>query len=113
MKISLNCAAFNLEWMERNSEELYKMKDFYRQQGVGTRKLYYAKKSGLVIAELLSFRGWQGSVRQITGADQVIPDWFVYDTISGRAKTVINISLSLRMWEFSISGSILGPLFCF
>ena len=77
MKISLNCAAFNLEWMERNSEELYKMKDFYRQQGVGTRKLYYAKKSGLVIAELLSFRGWQGSVWQtyLTGADRVITDW--------------------------------------
>ena len=36
MKIGLNCAAFDLEWMERNSEELYKMKDFYRQQGVGT-----------------------------------------------------------------------------
>ena len=43
----------------------------------------------------------------------MIPEWFVYDSISGRAKTVINISLSLRMWELSISGSILGPLFYF
>ena len=46
MKIGLNCAAFDLEWMERNSEELYKMKDFYRQQGVGTmqkKRLGYCK----------------------------------------------------------------------
>ena len=38
------------------------MKDFYR--GVETRKLYW-QKSRLVIAKLLSFRGWQGSIRQI------------------------------------------------
>lgn len=67
----------------------------------------------MVIASLLFFRGWQGSIWQVTSADQVIPEWFVYDSISGRAKTVINISLSLRMWELSISGSILGPLFYF
>jgi len=42
------------------------MKDFYRQKGMGTRKLYKAKKSRLVIARELSFRGWQGSIRQIT-----------------------------------------------
>ena len=31
---------------ERSSEELYKVKDFYKQKGAGTRKLHYAKKVG-------------------------------------------------------------------
>ena len=37
----MNEAASNLA--VRNSEELHKMKDFYRHKGSGTRKLYWAK----------------------------------------------------------------------
>ena len=33
----------------------------------------------------------------LSSADQQIPDWLVYDSISGRAKTVMKWSLSLVM----------------
>ena len=54
------------------------MKDFYRQKGVGKRKLDQAK-NGLVIAKLLSFREWQGVYQadDLTTADQVIPEYLV------------------------------------
>ena len=54
--------------IERSSEELYKMKDFYRQKGARTRTL--------VIARLLFFRGWQGVYQagHLTSADQTEPD---------------------------------------
>lgn len=47
---------------ERHSKELYKMKYFYSQKGVGTKA---KKKNELFIARLPSFKGWQGSLRQI------------------------------------------------
>lgn len=36
------------------------MEDFYSQEGAGTRKLP-RQKLGLVIARLISFKGWQRS----------------------------------------------------
>ena len=33
-----------IQQIERSSEELYKMKDFDKQKGAGTRKFYQAKK---------------------------------------------------------------------
>ena len=51
------------------------MKYIHRQKQKGTSKFFLAKRV-LVFASLLSFNGWQRSIRQITSADQVIPDWF-------------------------------------
>ena len=51
------------------------MKYVHRQKQIGTSKFFLAIRV-LVIASLLSFNGWHRSIRQITSADQVIPDWF-------------------------------------
>ena len=53
----------------RDSEELYKMKDFYRQMKAGTRKSF-RQRSELVIA--VTFL--EGMAEDLTSADQVIPD---------------------------------------
>lgn len=53
-------------------EEQYKVKDFYRQEGEGARRLHWKKKR-LVITSLLSFRGWQADYLT-SGTVQVIPD---------------------------------------
>ena len=50
---------------ERSSEELNRRKDLWAE-GNGNKQVTRGKKSGLVIAKLLSFRAWQGSVRQMT-----------------------------------------------
>lgn len=55
------------------------MKNIYRQKGAAKRKFYWAKKRGLVIARSLSFRGWEGSVKQITYLVLIrrfLTDWF-------------------------------------
>ena len=63
--------------MDRTTKELDRMKDFYRQKGAGTSKLYLTK-GRLDIAGLLSSRGWQGcQTDDLTSADQVIPDRLV------------------------------------
>ena len=48
-----------------------------RKTFTGSREWELCKKSGLVIAKLLSFRGWQVSVWQtyLTSADRVITNW--------------------------------------
>lgn len=50
-----------MQQIERSSEELCKVKEFYRQEGAGKWILNYAKK-WVIIARLLSFRGWQGMI---------------------------------------------------
>ena len=51
------------------------MKHFYRHKEWGQGSYSRPKKSSLVIARLLSLRGWQGpSGRVLTSADQGIPD---------------------------------------
>ena len=54
--------------MEKNSEELRKMEDFFfSPTEIGTRKLKLGKKkSRLFTARSLPFRGWQGSIGQMT-----------------------------------------------
>ena len=47
--------------IERSSEKLYKVKEFYRQKGAGKGRLNYTKK-WVIISRLLSFRGWRGMV---------------------------------------------------
>lgn len=67
------------------------MKDFYRQERVGIRKLYQAK-SDWVLQSNFSLR--DTGVHQIdylNNADYESPDQSAYDSIFERAKTVINI----------------------
>ena len=102
-----------MNWMASNPahrKELRgtnKIKDFYRQKGARTRN-YAGQKSELVIARSLSHGADYPS-----SADQVIPDWLVEDSISGRANTVIKLSLSLVMWGLALMDSIWGLLSCF
>ena len=42
------------------------MKDFYSQKGSGNKDVTERKKSKLIAAKFLSFRGWQTAARQIT-----------------------------------------------
>lgn len=58
-----------IQQIERNSEELYKMRGFNRQRGAsGTRKSDSTRhKSGLVIARSFSWRGGGGAVGCLTG----------------------------------------------
>jgi len=54
------------------------MKDFSRQKGEGTW-ICTRQKSGLAIARSVSFRRWQGSIRQMTKLvlmRQFLMDWF-------------------------------------
>lgn len=37
---SIHVRQHSTQWTERSSKELYKIKDFYKQKGAGTRKLY-------------------------------------------------------------------------
>ena len=62
--------------IERSSEELYKMEDFYRQEGILERKLL--AKSGLFQTRSLwrKARGLLGRL-YLTSADQGIPDRLV------------------------------------
>ena len=62
----MNWAASNPTDRKVSSEELYQMKNFYRQKGAGTRKLYWQKKGRSVIAKLLPFKEWQGPIWQMT-----------------------------------------------
>lgn len=68
-------AASNLT--ERRSKELNKMKDFYRKEGTGTRKLHLrgGAESRLVTSRARPIKGWQGhQTEDVTSADQVTPD---------------------------------------
>ena len=60
----------SIQQIERRAEELYKMKYFKHRREQG--KEVIIAKSRFAVARSLSFRGWQGSVRQITPL--VIPD---------------------------------------
>lgn len=88
---------------------------FYQQKGMGTEKLYWAKKwlvmarllsfRGwcLVFARLLSFRGWWGPVRKIISLvliRQFLIDWFEI-LFLGNAETIIKSSLSLVVWDLA------------
>lgn len=55
---------------DRRSEELYNVKDFYRQKGARTRKLYWAKRQ--VGYCKVTCREWRGSICRLTNADQAI-----------------------------------------
>lgn len=89
------------------------MKDFYRREGAGIRKLYQAKKwvdyckvtSVQVKAEVYQ-------VDSLSSADQEIPDWLVQDFITGKVETV-TVKSQFGDMELSISNSILSPLSCF
>ena len=42
--------------IERSSEELYKVEDFYKQKGAGTRKVHYAKNVGCLLQSYLPLK---------------------------------------------------------
>ena len=63
---------------ERSSEELYKMKEFYRQKRAGISKLYFGKEQ--VGFCKVTFFGELAGVYQadyLTSVDQTIPDSLV------------------------------------
>lgn len=89
-------AASHLAERKKSSEEVYKMKDFYRQKDAWVRKLYLAKK-WIGYCQMVFFmgvrRGLLGSLP--SSCYQVVLDWLVEDTISGRAHAVINLNFGL------------------
>ena len=60
----MNPTVSNVE-KEINSQELYKVKDFIGR-GSWNKEAIFGRKSGLILASLLSFRRWQGSIKQMT-----------------------------------------------
>ena len=64
-KHQLESGSIQYKQTKRSSKELYKMKDFYSQNGIGTRKLTRQKIKS-VIAKLLSFT-WCGDPGSISG----------------------------------------------
>ena len=60
----MNQAVSNVE-KEMNSKELYKVKDFIGR-GSWNKDTVFGGKSGLILASLLPFRRWQGSIKQMT-----------------------------------------------
>ena len=60
----------SIQQIERRVEELYKM-NYFKDRGEQGKEVIIAK-SRFVVARSLSFRGWQGSVSQITSL--VTPD---------------------------------------
>lgn len=72
---SIQIGQHPIQQIERSSEEPYKMKDFHRETGAGTRKLYEAKKP--VSCCQISFLEEMAGVCQadcLTSAEQEIPD---------------------------------------
>ena len=67
-KINLNQAASNLA-EKKSSRQPHEVKDFYSQKGAEPES-YGRQTSELVIAKLLSFRGWQAG--DLTSTDLVI-----------------------------------------
>ena len=58
------------------------------------------------------FRGVQKAswANDLTSTDQMVPDWLVYLSISGRTKTIL-VSLSLMMWSLVIPSGGLSSCF--
>ena len=69
-----------VQQIERNSEELYKMRDFNRQRGAaGTRKSDSAQKR-VGYCKIIFLVGWEVGVWQagyLTNVSLVMPDWLV------------------------------------
>lgn len=76
--------------MERSSEELYKMEDFYTQKG---KEVILAER---IVSGKVTFLWGQVGVCQadfLGSIDQEIPDWLVWITFLGEAETASSLGI--------------------